>query len=149
MRNIKIMKLTKVSKNQSGIAHPLMLIGLAALLIVVIGFAGLRVYKSKNNINAKANNYSTRIAFNAKIYLCQVTATGRWVVQGHYINYSTEYMGNLGLLLFNQYGTQVGILLMGEAYPGKYSAIKYSTAYSTPVYYRTSSNYLARITSCY
>lgn len=46
----------KLHKNQSGVIHHLLIIGLAILVIVGAGFAGYRVWKNKG-IDAHAENY--------------------------------------------------------------------------------------------
>lgn len=49
-------------KDQRGITHNLMLTGIAVLVLGAIGFAGFRVYKSKNDISAKAAGWGTYIS---------------------------------------------------------------------------------------
>lgn len=46
-------------KDQRGITHNLMLAGIAVLVLGAVGFAGFRVYKSNNDINAKAAGWTT------------------------------------------------------------------------------------------
>jgi hypothetical protein len=59
-------------KDQRGITHNLMLAGIAVLVLGAIGFAGFRVYKSKNDISAKAAGYTEQsLPGNSTAYLCQ------------------------------------------------------------------------------
>jgi len=45
--------------SQKGIAHHLMIVGIAVLVVAAVGFAGFRVYKGKNSDSAKAASYTT------------------------------------------------------------------------------------------
>ena len=47
-----------MKKNQDGIVHHLALLLVGVVVLSAIGFAGFRIYKSKNNISAKAASYS-------------------------------------------------------------------------------------------
>ncbi len=51
-------------KDQRGIAHNLLLAGIAVLVLGAISFAGFRVYKSKNDISAKAAGYPALVSIN-------------------------------------------------------------------------------------
>jgi hypothetical protein len=51
--------------NQQGIAHHLLIVGLAVLVVGAVGFAGFRVYKSKTE-KARAGSYKQVISENAK-----------------------------------------------------------------------------------
>ncbi len=63
-------------KDQRGITHHLMLIGLAVVVAGAIGFAGFRIYKSKNDISAKAANWTTVInQENVLVNACKSNAT--------------------------------------------------------------------------
>lgn len=49
----------KIIKNQKGFTHHIMLAGVALVVLGALGFAGFRVYKSKNDISAKAAGFQT------------------------------------------------------------------------------------------
>jgi len=53
-------KMKSYKQDQRGITHVLMLAGIAVLVLGVIGFAGFKIYKSKNDVKAKAYAYTTR-----------------------------------------------------------------------------------------
>lgn len=48
--------------NQNGFTHHILLVSVAVLVMGAIGFAGFRVYTSKNEINAKAASYPLAIS---------------------------------------------------------------------------------------
>lgn len=65
------------NNDQRGITHHLMLIGLAVIVAGAIGFAGFRIYKSKNDISAKAAYWTPlgSTAGGSKAYACRPSAS--------------------------------------------------------------------------
>lgn len=49
----------RLQKNQKGIAHHLLLVVTAVFVLGAVGFAGFKVYKSKNDVNAKAAGWTS------------------------------------------------------------------------------------------
>jgi len=56
--------------SQKGIAHHLLIVGIAVLVVAAVGFAGFRVYKGKNDTNAKAATYGD-IGFGNVLRACK------------------------------------------------------------------------------
>jgi|JI10StandDraft_1071094.scaffolds.fasta_scaffold165585_2 hypothetical protein len=79
--------------DQRGITHNLMLAGIAVLVLGAIGFAGFRVYKSKNDISAKADTYrwAIRTGYNyGNFYDCKARVSStKWLVRSKTFNYSS------------------------------------------------------------
>jgi len=78
----------KIQKDQRGITHVLMLAGIAVLVLGAVGFAGFKVYKSKNDVKAKAATHWVNIS------ACRVNSSSTW---GFTIkNPTSKYVGIKG-----------------------------------------------------
>lgn len=57
-------------RDERGITHNLMLAGLAVMVLGAIGFAGMRVLKSRNDVEAQAAGYQS-YGTSTKMYFCK------------------------------------------------------------------------------
>ncbi len=82
-------------RDKRGITHNLMLAGLAVLVLSTVGFAGFRVYKTRNDTDAKAYNWLIiNASGGATLKTCtsKVSAT-RWLVRWSWTGTSTNRLG--------------------------------------------------------
>jgi len=88
-------------KDQRGITHNLLLAGIAVLVLGAIGFAGFRVYKTKNDISAQAAGWTvvgTQVSDNATMVTraCKVLTNtdGRSTYSVRVNHYMYNYKSN-------------------------------------------------------
>jgi len=75
--------------NQKGIAHHLLIVGIAVLVVSAVGFAGFRVYKSKNSDSAKAAGYAQVLYGGSdypSVYACKVSSTDAYKYRAYLRN---------------------------------------------------------------
>lgn len=107
-------------KDQRGIAHHLILIGLGVVVAGAIGFAGFRIYKSKNDINAKAASYPLLMSTNngQTVVRSCLMPTGRGEIKVITTNSSPSVvritMGYGGTYTLNPHTSKSSILMPGS-----------------------------------
>lgn len=132
----------KLQKNQKGIAHHLLLAGVAVLVLGAVGFAGMKVYKSKSDVNAKAAGWGTVVLSGAngglKIYACKYNSTG---VKFTYLN---AYTPNITFTINGAATTFAGPNNTRTVY----KTITSSTFYATIVSWSSGTGYMSNIVAC-
>ncbi len=101
------------NNDQRGITHHLMLIGLAVIVAGAIGFAGFRIYKSKNDISAKAAGW-TRIGSSTLFARACKTGNGT-ETKVYYSNY-TSYPATMDLRDLNGNGVEIRVNANSNSY---------------------------------